>query len=130
MAVQIRVVSENWGLPEGRQRRLEPQLRLISSNLLARDVIAEKTRRDYQVYKSADKVPVSVPQSDLSSFLDKTEISPKDESEAVKLALESFTDGAFLFFWNENQVESLDESLINREVNEALFVKLFPLAGG
>ena len=55
---------------------------------------------------------------------------PVDEDEAASIALEAFAEGDFLFFWNENQVQDLEERLADHEENEALFVRLFPLVGG
>lgn len=130
MAVQIKIVSESWGSPQGVQRRTGPTLRLVTSNLFAREIIAQKVRQDFRANPPSNAEPLSIPQSELANFLDATGPLPKDEEEAVQLALQGFARGAFLFFWNDNQIDDLDQILPEGNENEALFVKLVPLAGG
>ena len=130
MAIHIQCVSENWCGADGVQRRAGTKLHLVSSNLFARDVIAERARQDYRLNRAETTGPIAIPQSDLMHCLDKVRLPVEDEEEAVSVALKGFEGGAFLFFWNDRQVEDLDEKLAERDENEALFVKLVPLVGG
>jgi hypothetical protein len=57
-----------------------------------------------------------------------TDARRPDLERAVATAKQAFLDGLFFLFWNERQVEKLDEEIAGP--GELLFVRLTALVGG
>jgi hypothetical protein len=53
-----------------------------------------------------------------------------DEEEALKNALQSFQDGFYFVFIDDQQIENLDSLVALSDSSEILFLRLIPLVGG
>jgi len=139
MGIDIRVIDEVWGDLQAqskgeKKRRCAGQLKLVHSQATAREVIAERARRDYADAKSGletvSNPPLGTTRDEILAVLGDQASMPASEDIAVEIALGEFERGMVMFFWNGTQVTEPDAKLDLLGDNEAVFVRLLPLRGG
>lgn len=130
MSNAVQIIDEVWGRGDGRQRRDGPSLRIAAETATASEVIAARVRDEWAKAQGKKQAGFETRQ-DLVHWLSVGDFQLSDTCDgAVQDALEAFSDGAFLFFWNDEQIEIADQRLNVLGENEAVFLQLFPMKGG
>ena len=128
---RIDFFDKELGSPDQHERVGNGSLELVASTMTAGDIITARVTAEWTAFEARqDQVPGSratmiqrlVQDADVGRFA--------NLEAATEAALDAFKRGSFLFFWNERQVENLDERLDVLGQNEVLFVRLLPLKGG
>lgn len=140
MGIDVRIVDEVWGDLQAQakgeeKRRPAGQLKLVHSQATAREVIAQRARRDFADAKSRNHENISNPplgttRDEMLAELEGRARMPESEEIAIEIALGEFERGMVMLFWNGTQVTEHDENLDLLGDNEAVFVRLLPLVGG
>lgn len=71
-----------------------------------------------------------VPEAELTRIGERTAPPDSHISQATKAALAAFKAGAYLLIVNDEQIETLTQRIPLKAINEASFIRLFPLVGG
>ena len=130
MSNAIQIIDEIWGRGEGRQRRDGPSLRVAAETATASEVIAARVRDEWAKTREKRQAGFETRQ-DLVHWLSFGDLHLSDTCDgAVQEALKAFSDGAFLFFWNDEQIELADQRLNVLGENKAVFLQIFPMKGG
>lgn len=131
MQAAIQFIDEVFGAGARQRKTTGPRLRVVSSSIAVRDLIAERVRAERATrLQQKDVTPAT--RDELAQLLWSPVEShrKRTEEQDIQIALDGFRDRSFLLFWNDIQVEDLDQLVPVLEENEALFLKIMPLQGG
>jgi hypothetical protein len=131
MLVNYHYLDEVFGGAKQKSVKTERiQLVLVSDTLTAREIISEKARAHYRAVQ-ADMPQVAETRLDLTDKIKNPfYYRYESEEESVGAALDGFKRNKYFFFWNDEQVTSLDQRLQVLGENYAKFIGLIPLKGG
>lgn len=130
MSNAVQIIDEIWGRGDGRRRRDGPLLRIVAETATASEVIAARVRDEWAKTQETKQAGFETRQN-LVHWLSGGDYQLPDTCDrAVQDALNAFSNGAFLFFWNDEQIELADQRLNMFGENEAVFLQLFPMKGG
>lgn len=131
MLVSYKYIEEVFGSRQQAPTPAKPvQLTLVSDTLTAREIISERAKSHFQIvygdvqFKADTRIDVA------EKLKKEFAPGPKTEDQAVDAALNSFQRNKYFFFWNDEQVTSLDQRLQILGDNNARFIQLIPLKGG
>lgn len=128
--MQVRLYEETLGssgAERGDGKRQVAHLRLVSDLLSVDDVIAQHVTRKWQDMTQAEAPSRAALVADIEIGLD---LGGGTLEAAIARAQAGFRQGAFLFFWNDEQITEPETRLNVAQDNEAVFLRLFPMKGG
>ncbi len=134
MAFELRLFDEEIGTSNtsgGTRKTQAARLKLVADNLTVDEVIAERVKKKWEEGQQSANKAASPTRAELVANLEMaSDVTNISLENAIKAAQESFRNGEFLFFWNEEQIIAPDTRLNILGENEAVFLRLFPMKGG
>lgn len=128
--MEVRLYEETLG-PSGTEgrggKRQVAHLRLVSDTLRVDDVIAQHVTRKWQDMSQGEAPSRAALVADIEIGLDRGDVTL---DTAIARAQAGFRQGAYLFFWNDEQITEPETRLNIARENEAVFLRLFPMKGG
>jgi hypothetical protein len=140
MAAVLKLVDEQFGATENR-RQSAGELRLISQQVTARDIITQRVAAEVALLNQARTAPwptrsllVAAEPGSPETLLNRAIPRPKraliDVATATACALAAFQQRRFLLLVDDRELEGLDDVAGVGETSEVLFLHLSPLRGG
>ena len=137
------IIDEVFGQTNSRTSQNEHDVFNKFNKLTVRDFITYRVEMEYdrivaENQKLKSELNVDQPERITSEWLWNkyrvgsvaVETRPITKMEAVESSLDGFVAGRYLLFFDDRQVEELDEVFSIRETKEALFLRITPLQGG
>lgn len=128
--MEMRLYEETLGQTSAGDRNGKRQvahLRLVSDMLSVDDVIAQHVTRKWQDMAQDEARSRAALVANIEAGLDFGGVTLE---AAISRAQAGFRQGAFLFFWNDEQITEPQTRLNVALENEAVFLRLFPMKGG
>ncbi len=122
----------------GQSKRLSGELKLVSERITAGELIRQRIENEHEKSVNTDNtVHMLIAPSPKEIALNGTKAyGPKPidanalKEKNVQIAFTGFKTNSFLLFFDNKQIESLDETVTVGENCSLTFVKLVPLVGG
>ena len=128
--MELRLYEETIGQSatggQGGKRQVG-HLKLVSDMVSVDAVIAEHVTRKWQSQSPGQPTDRATLIADIEFAQGAGGVTLEAASARAR---QGFRDGAFLFFWNDEQITEPQTQLNVALENEAVFLRLFPLKGG